>query len=142
MPISYSKYPADWKAISLKIRERSGGRCECHGLCGLHRNRRCEERNGEKAKWAKGKIILTVAHLNHDIPDVRDENLRAMCQRCHLRYDVKHHQKNAAETRRKKRIIQRLCLRTLARGSRSHMTIVWPKEQNFDGKRKNWKEAP
>ena len=31
---------------------------------------------------------------------LRDENLRALCQRCHLRYDAKHHAKNAARTRR------------------------------------------
>jgi hypothetical protein len=96
-------YPADWKDISLRIRARSGGRCECHGECGLHRTtgpRRCEERNAQPAKWAKGTVVLTVAHLNHDPSDCRDENLRAMCNRCHLRYDVPHHQRNAAATRR------------------------------------------
>ena len=105
MPIDYGKYPKNWKDISLAIRGRSGGRCECHGECGLHRTtggpRRCVERNGEPAKWAKGKVVLTVAHLNHTPEDCRDENLKAMCQRCHLRYDLKHHQQNAYQTRRK-----------------------------------------
>jgi hypothetical protein len=32
--------------------------------------------------------VLTVAHLNHDPQDCRDENLKAFCQRCHLRYDA------------------------------------------------------
>lgn len=99
-----AKYPPDWKAISLRIRIRSGGQCECEGECGLHRTtpgpRRCVERHGQPAKWAKGKIMLTVAHLNHDPSDCRDENLKAMCQRCHLRYDIDHHQKNAAASRR------------------------------------------
>jgi hypothetical protein len=63
--------------------------------------RRCVERNGEPAKWAKGKVVLTVAHLNHTPEDCRDENLKAMCQRCHLRYDHDHHQRNAYATRRK-----------------------------------------
>lgn len=102
-----ARYPPDWKAISQRIRKRSKGRCECEGECGLHRDhpgpRRCVERHGRKAKWAKGKIMLTVAHLNHDESDCRDENLKAMCQRCHLRYDMDHHQKHAAETRRKQR---------------------------------------
>ena len=31
-----------------------------------------------------------------------DDNLKALCQRCHLRYDAKHHAKNAAATRRAK----------------------------------------
>lgn len=107
MPVDYSKYPKDWKQISQRIRERSGGQCECEGECGLHKTtggpRRCCERNGEPAKWAKGKIVLTVAHLNHIEPDCRDENLKAMCQRCHLRYDVDHHKKNSDKTRELKK---------------------------------------
>jgi len=98
VPIDYSKYPQDWKKISAKIRERSGGRCECYGECGLHQTnpgpRRCNEQNGSKALWANGKVILTTAHLNHDPMDCREENLKAMCQRCHLRYDSELHKKN------------------------------------------------
>lgn len=110
-PSERARYPSDWKAISLRIRERSGGRCECSGECGLHRTnpgpRRCEERNGEPAKWARGKVVLTVAHLDHT-PERNDEtpppggNLRAYCQRCHNRYDREHRQSNAAMTRRAK----------------------------------------
>jgi hypothetical protein len=108
MPFHRDRYPEDWEEVSAAIRERSGGQCECEGECGLHRThpgpRRCEERNGEKATWAKGKVVLTVAHLNHDPMDCRPENLKAMCQRCHLRYDSKHHMKNAAATRRRRKI--------------------------------------
>ncbi len=108
MPVDWSKYPPDWKAISLRIRARSEGRCECSGECGLHCTtggpRRCEERNGAPAKWANGKVVLTVAHLNHDTADNRDDNLKAMCQRCHLRYDTAFHTANRAENRRQKRL--------------------------------------
>lgn len=101
-------YPENWKEISQRIRQRSGGQCECMGECGLHRThpgpRRCMERDGQPAMWAKGKVMLTVAHLNHDPADCRDENLKAMCNRCHLRYDQPHHQRNAARTRKRKRI--------------------------------------
>lgn len=114
MPFDRKKYPREWPEISRRIRERSGGRCECDGLCGLHRGRRCVERNGEKAKWAKGKVVLTVAHLGiakedglpgdpNDKMDVRDENLRAMCQRCHCRLDIPEHVANAKKTREKKK---------------------------------------
>lgn len=48
------------------------------------------------------KIILTVAHLNHDEADCADGNLKHLCQRHHLRLDAKHHAKNAARTRRAK----------------------------------------
>jgi hypothetical protein len=33
-------------------------------------------------------VVLTVAHLNHDPADCRDENLEALCQRCHNRHDA------------------------------------------------------
>jgi 5-methylcytosine-specific restriction endonuclease McrA len=44
-------------------------------------------------------VILTVAHLNHDPRDNRDENLAALCQRCHLLHDRKHHAATARRTR-------------------------------------------
>ena len=101
------KYPKDWRTISARIKVRSGGQCECAGECGLHRTtpgpRRCLERQGEAARWARGRVVLTVAHLNHQPEACRDENLKAMCQRCHLRYDREHHQRNAATTRRIKK---------------------------------------
>jgi hypothetical protein len=60
------------------------------------------------------RIILTVAHLGtahadgtpgdkHDKMDVRDENLAALCQKCHLNYDRDEHMVNAAKTRARKR---------------------------------------
>lgn len=41
------------------------------------------------------RVVLTVAHLNHDPSDMRDDNLAALCQWCHLHHDQQHH----AETR-------------------------------------------
>lgn len=101
-----ARYPANWREIRDRIVARSGGQCECQGECGLHRTtpgpRRCIERQGQLANWAKpnSRIVLTVAHLDHQPENCADENLKAMCQRCHLRYDVPHHQRNAARTRR------------------------------------------
>ncbi len=37
------------------------------------------------------RVVLTIAHLNHVAGDDRDENLRALCQWCHLHYDRVHH---------------------------------------------------
>jgi len=54
------------------------------------------------------RIVLTVAHLNHDIKDNRDENLAALCQLHHLRLDIKQHRRNARETRLKKLGLQDL----------------------------------
>lgn len=117
MPIKPEKkalYPKNWAEVSKAIRfERAGGRCECAGECGLHKDnpgpRRCTESNGQPAKWAKGKVVLTVAHLDGPggpcdcpAPCARPDHLKAMCQRCHLRYDLPRHVKNSAETRRLK----------------------------------------
>ena len=103
-------YPAHWRAFARSIRERAGERCECDGRCGLHRTnpgpRRCEERNGEPATWARGIVVLTIAHLNAsgDVcrcdPLCADEaHVLAMCQRCHLRYDVALHVRNSSKRR-------------------------------------------
>ena len=115
------QYPPDWKAISTAIRSRSGGQCECQGECGLHcqtSRRRCIEREGAPAIWAKGHVMLTVHHLDHDPKNNAPGNLRAMCQRCHLRCDMEHHQRNAAETRRaKKRVVELVFFEVTAGGA-------------------------
>jgi hypothetical protein len=103
--LSRHHYPPQWGALSQFVRfERAQGQCECMGECGLHRTnpgpRRCVERHGQPAVWAKGRVILTTAHLCHN-PACDDlEHLRAMCNRCHLRYDQALHARHAAETRR------------------------------------------
>lgn len=101
-------YPANWKRISAEIRfGRAAGRCECRGECGLHRThpgpRRCVEQHGQPAVWARGRVVLTTAHLCHRPRCARRAHLRAMCQRCHLRYDAALHRQHAAETRDRKR---------------------------------------
>jgi hypothetical protein len=96
-PENKARYPHNWRAITGAIRARAGDRCECTGECGLHQGRRCEERNGTPATWARGKIVLTCAHLDHTPENCDPANLRAMCQRCHNRYDREHR----AETRGK-----------------------------------------
>lgn len=93
MPIkaeNKDRYPDNWREISDQIRfGRAAGRCECRGECGLHQGKRCSERHGEEAEWANGKVVLTVAHLDHVPENCEEDNLKAMCQRCHLRYDNK-----------------------------------------------------
>lgn len=42
------------------------------------------------------KIVLTVAHLNHTPGDDADENLAALCQRCHLKHDREQHKETRA----------------------------------------------
>jgi hypothetical protein len=100
-PENRARYPRDWPQISHRIRvERAGGRCECEGECGRGTHTgRCPNRNGGPAYATGSKVVLTVAHLNHVPEDCRDENLRAMCNGCHLHYDREHHARTAAQTR-------------------------------------------
>lgn len=95
-PDQRARYPSDWKAISLRIRkDRAKWRCE--GSPGHYPD--CRARNGLPHPVTGSKVVLTVAHLDHQPENVSDENLMAMCQRCHLTYDAKHHAMNAAITR-------------------------------------------
>jgi hypothetical protein len=92
-PENLHRYPRDWNEISARIRfERAGGRCECTGHCGLtHPGGRCPAVH-ERIHPDTGSVVgLTTAHLNHTPEDVRDENLLAACQLCHLRIDHGHH---------------------------------------------------
>lgn len=89
-------YPAEWEAISRRVRERAGWRCE---FCGA--------KHGEPHPLTGSRVILTVAHvLNDDPMDVRDENLKALCNRCHLLLDLPMHLEHAKQTRRRKKEAQ------------------------------------
>ena len=76
-PENKARYPKDWKAISLSIRERAMQRCE-----------ECHASNGEPHPVTRSKVVLTVAHLDHQPENCAPSNLRAWCQRCHNRYDA------------------------------------------------------
>lgn len=102
-PVDWKRYPKNWPAVRDCIRARAAGRCECEGECGLHHGRRCVEVHGDPAAYAKGKVVLTVAHLDHNEQNCDHGNLKAMCPRCHLRYDQPHHQANARKTRAARR---------------------------------------
>lgn len=88
-----AEYPADWKAISARVRARNGGWCE---FCQI-------AKNGELHPVTGSKVVLTCAHLDHDHTHGRDEDLAALCQRCHLTYDATQHKRNAKRTLWRKR---------------------------------------
>jgi len=91
-PENKKLYPENWKKISKRIRfERAKNKCE---VCGTE-NYKLHPDTGSK-------VVLTVAHLDHNPQNNREENLKAMCQRCHLRYDSEHHAKTRRATRDKK----------------------------------------
>jgi hypothetical protein len=101
-PENRNRYPKDWKATSHRIRtQRAAGQCECTGECGRGTHQgRCPNRQDQPAYGTGSKVQLTVAHLDHTPEHSDDNNLRAMCNGCHLHYDRDHHRHTAAATRR------------------------------------------
>lgn len=113
MPCDYSKYPHNWKTvIRPAILQRAENHCE---RCGApnHALIRRSAHNGAiyhvsggilpqaaDLQWGEWiRVVLTIAHLDHDVSNNHHANLAALCQRCHLRHDAKQH----VETRRRKR---------------------------------------
>lgn len=105
MPFDRARYPDDWEAISLRIRARSGGRCE--GPPGREledQSARCAARNGDPHPITGSIVVLTTAHVYDPDPmNCSDSNLFALCQRCHLNHDRAHHIAKAKANRRAKK---------------------------------------
>ena len=77
-PENKVKYPSDWKAISRRIRfERADNHCEW-----------CGAENYKPHPDTGSKVVLTVAHLDHDPANCTEDNMRALCQKCHNGYDA------------------------------------------------------
>ena len=91
MPVNWDNYPENWKALRYDILERSEHCCE---FCGVANHG--ETQSGKR-------VVLTIAHLDHDTTHNEPDNLRALCQKCHLTYDAKLHAQHAAITRRNKK---------------------------------------
>jgi len=104
-PENRKRYPANWAEISVAIRKtRAAYRCECEGECDTDHGGRCTARYNEPHPVTGSNVVLTVAHLDHTPENCNDDNLKAMCQRCHLRYDRGHH----SDTRRSRKAIRDL----------------------------------
>lgn len=85
----------DWKNTRARILDRARRGQENIPVC---------EQCGVPDRWYRtgdtvspepfagaSRIVLTVAHLDHDPTNNNLANLAALCQRCHLKYDAKHH---------------------------------------------------
>lgn len=114
MPIDYSRYPPNWKTeIVPAVLHRANNCCEDCGLQNKQavwaiklwikddgryklrsiwfRDERDAKRENSMYTVQKKKVILTIAHLDHDETnhEVSLDRLKALCQLCHLRYDAK-----------------------------------------------------
>lgn len=116
MPCDYAQYHPDWKWIRRQILDQAENRCEFCGVANyavglrLHDGEFLELRTEYDRLACRTtpqdgrcvRIVLTIAHLDHNIANNDPCNLRALCQRCHLRWDHEHHLRNAGTTRRKR----------------------------------------
>jgi 5-methylcytosine-specific restriction endonuclease McrA len=116
-PENKNRYPGNWPAISQATKDRAGNKCEFCGLDNyaigyrdLTGNFHAIEKScsGDiEADEARQKgykiiqIILTVAHLDHTPENCSPDNLKALCQRCHNRYDTGHRKQSRHETKYK-----------------------------------------
>lgn len=89
-PENKARYPKNWKQIRLQILERANNRCE---FCGIENH---SIRNDGVSYPVR--IVLTVAHLDHTPENCDPSNLRALCQRCHNRYDAEHRKQTRSHT--------------------------------------------
>ena len=108
MPCDWSKYPSNWRTqIRPRILAREQHRCKwCQIENGADLPARCcaepifdERRRCCSCGKRRPRVVLTIAHLDHDTANNSDANLAALCQRCHLTYDAKVHAAHARATR-------------------------------------------
>lgn len=124
-PENKARYPANWADIRAAILARANHCCEQCKVPNGERIARgagryvdtyqmndaevyCADTGENLGRVRMGDyevknmvdIVLTIAHLDHVPENCDPSNLRAWCQRCHLRYDAKHHAETARLTRR------------------------------------------
>lgn len=119
MPINYDNYPANWKTeIRPAIIAREGNKCKfCNVPNGKAILRGhysgievYQDDDGNIYNAANSDVlgsayvgdvcndpykqaivvVLTIAHLDHDVSNNDHSNLAALCQRCHNRHDKEH----------------------------------------------------
>lgn len=121
MAFRRSDYHPDWPSIRRQILDQAEHKCEQCGVPNgelVLRDRRHPETRWRvvhgleaetaylEGEWVT-RIVLTTAHLCWDTcADTRcidPTHLRALCQRCHLNYDRRHHLEVQRQNREAKR---------------------------------------
>ena len=118
-------YPSDWSRVARECKERASWTCQgcgaAHGTWGsrdragrflqVDKNRMRAEGHGAPPfmrRLSRGgyvkvvEVILQAAHLDGTPSNCDPSNLRALCQVCHLAYDLAQHVRTGAVTRRRR----------------------------------------
>jgi hypothetical protein len=90
----------EWKELRESRIKAQGKRCK---FCGIPnyairiRYKNLELFNHEPVEIKRSRVVLTIAHLDHNPQNNAEGNTPALCQFCHCRHDITHH----LETRKK-----------------------------------------
>lgn len=99
MPIDYKKYHPKWSLIRRLILKRAKNCCE-----GSPAFPDCRAENHKPHPVTNNAVVLTIAHMDHDRDNNEFDNLKALCQRCHLTHDINQHHFNRKYGRETKRL--------------------------------------
>ena len=117
MPMDRSRYPDNWSAIAIAVKESAQWKCqECGRPCRMTGEPlfafivRMEDEDWPELDWVNHTAVsticdhpqrftLTVAHLDQDPSNNDPSNLRALCSGCHLRHDAPHRKANGQAKR-------------------------------------------
>jgi len=105
-PENKDRYPENWPEIRERILARAGNRCEEEG-CRVpnhavgYRDQDGTFHEGRSPGRKIIRIVLTIAHLDHNPENCADDNLRAWCQLHHNRYDRQHRNQTRRQSRMK-----------------------------------------
>jgi 5-methylcytosine-specific restriction endonuclease McrA len=116
MPMERSRYPDNWEAIALQVKESANWVCQnCGRQCrkpgeslyefidrivgGNWRDNceLCSQIGDHSQRWT-----LTVAHLDQNPSNNAPSNLKALCSGCHLKHDAPFRKANAYAKRERK----------------------------------------
>ena len=101
-------YGREWSKLAASVKTEARWRCE---TCAVEHGDWRERKNQQLPPYQRGqfhtvfngvwfyRVVLTVAHLDHQPENMARDNLRALCQRCHLAHDAPEHLRRAAATR-------------------------------------------
>lgn len=92
-PENKQRYPKNWKDIRAAILERAHNCCE---FCGKENHSYVlNEKTGKTVR-----VVITIAHIDHRPENCNPDNIRALCQACHNKYDAKHRVKTRKNSKR------------------------------------------
>ncbi len=116
MPMQRELYPPNWNEIARAVKDRAGWQCQqcaaAHDSC-IVRDKQGRWSLAPEGAVKPTRVMITVHHIGvdhadgtpgspRDKMDCRDENLIALCQRCHLLADMDHHIANRKANRARK----------------------------------------